>query len=64
MGGLVTGSFKKSLNETLIGREHYLLTGERITGGLDNVKKVLKAYRANDRYGAFVYALRKMEGAG
>ncbi|WP_020566792.1 SRPBCC family protein [Neolewinella persica] len=62
MGGLVVGSFKKSLNETLIGLEHYLLTSERVTGGSDNAKAVLKAYKADDRYDDFTYSLDKMEG--
>ncbi|MEL7163693.1 MAG: SRPBCC family protein [Bacteroidota bacterium] len=62
LGGMVVGSFKKSLNETLIGLEHYLLTQERVTGGSDNAKAVLKAYKADDRYNAFRYELTKMEG--
>ena len=62
MGGMVTGSFKSSLNETLIGLEHYLTTGEHVTGGSDNAKRVLKAYKADGRYGRFEYELIKMEG--
>ncbi len=62
MGGLAKGAFKKSLNETLIGLEHYLLTDERVTGGSDNAKSVLKAYKADDRYDNFMYSLEKMEG--
>ena len=64
MGGLVTGSFKKSLNETLIGLEHYLLTGERVTGGSDNAAAVLKTYKKEDRYDNFQYSLDKKEGKG
>lgn len=62
LGGMAAGNFKKSLNETLIGLEHYLLTGERVTGGSDNAKAVLKAYKADDRYDEFSYALDKMAG--
>ena len=62
LGGMVAGSFKKSLNETLIGLEHYLTTGERVTGGSENAKAVLKAYKADDRYDDFTYSLEKMEG--
>ena len=50
MGGLAAGSFEKSLNETLIGLEHYLQTGERVTGGSDNAKAVLKAAKATGTY--------------
>ncbi|WP_238749373.1 SRPBCC family protein [Neolewinella maritima] len=62
MGGLVTGSFKSSLNETLIGLDHYLATGEHVTGGSDNARRVLKLYKSDDRYGDFAYTLVKMEG--
>ncbi|MEM6395148.1 MAG: SRPBCC family protein [Bacteroidota bacterium] len=60
LGGMAAGSFKKSLNETLIGLEHYLITGERVTGGSDNAKAVLKQYKADDRYKDFEYSLEKI----
>ena len=62
LGGLAAGSFKSSLNETLIGLDHYLATGEHVTGGSDNAKTVLKAYKKDGRYSDFVYSLVKMEG--
>lgn len=62
MGGMVTGSFKSSLNETLIGLDHYLQTQEHVTGGSENAKRVLKAYKKDGRYGDFKYQLVKMEG--
>lgn len=54
LGSLAKGSFRKSLNETLIGLEHYLETGEHVTGGSDNAKRVLKIYKENGEYKAFV----------
>jgi len=62
MGGLAAGSFKKSLNETLIGLTHYLRTNERVTGGSDNAKRVLKAAKADGSYDDFKYSLKKEEG--
>ena len=50
LGGPAAGSFEKSLNETLIGLEHYLQTGERVTGGSDNAKAVLKEAKAMGTY--------------
>jgi len=62
MGGMTVGPFKKTLNETLIGLEHYLLTGERVTGGSENAKTVLKAYKAAGTYKNFQYQLDKVKG--
>ena len=62
LGGMAAGSFKSSLNETLIGLDHYLATGEHVTGGSDNAKAVLKAYKKGGHYGDFAYDLVKMEG--
>ncbi|OAV45180.1 hypothetical protein A3850_012055 [Lewinella sp. 4G2] len=63
MGGMAASSFKSSLNETLIGLDHYLATGEHVTGGSANAKKVLKDYKQAGEYGDFKYRLVKMEGA-
>ena len=54
LGLIARGSFKKSLNETLIGLEHYLETGEHVTGGSDNAERVIKAYRESGAYGNYV----------
>lgn len=53
MASLAKGAFRKSLNETLIGLDHHLMTGERVTGGSENAKQVLKAYKADGRYKEF-----------
>ena len=53
LGGLMKGAFTKSLNETLIGLEHHLTTGERVTGGSENAKAVVKAYKKSGDYGDY-----------
>ena len=53
MGGMMKGAFVKSLNETLIGLEHHLTTGERVTGGSDNAKTMVKTYKKNGQYRAY-----------
>lgn len=62
MGGLAQGAFKKSLNETLIGLEHYLVTGERVTGGSENASTVLKAYKSSGAYDDFTFRSEKRPG--
>lgn len=60
MGGIAAGSFKKSLNETLIGLEHYLVTGEHVTGGSENANAVIGQYKADGRYKDFEYSIEKI----
>lgn len=55
MGFMMARQFKKGLNETLIGLEHFLTTGERVTGGSDSVDIVMKAYKSDGRYDDYVY---------
>ena len=50
MSGLVKGSFKKQLNETLIGLDHYLRTGEEVNGFSGNWEAVKKDYKARGAY--------------
>ena len=61
MGGLAAGSFEKSLNETLIGLEHYLTTGERVTGGSDNAEAVLKEAKSTGTYDDYEGSVRKVK---
>ena len=60
MGGIAAGSFEQSLNETLIGLEHYLATGERVTGGSDNADLVLEAAKADGSYADYSSLIRKV----
>ena len=61
MGGLAAGSFEKSLNETLIGLEHYLTTGERVTGGSDNADVVVKQAKSDGTYDDYEGSVRKVK---
>ncbi|MEM7575229.1 MAG: SRPBCC family protein [Bacteroidota bacterium] len=55
MAGLAKGSFKRLLNETLIGLEHYLTTGEIVNGKSDNWRAVRRAYKDRGAYRDFVF---------
>lgn len=44
MTGLMKGSFQKSLDDTLLGLEHYLTTGEVVNAQSGNWKEVKKQY--------------------
>ena len=50
MSGLVRGSFKKQLNETLIGLDHYLRTGEEVNGFSGNWDTIKKDYKKRGAY--------------
>ena len=50
MTGLVKGSFKKQLNETLIGLDHYIRTGEEVNGFSGNWDAIKKDYKARGAY--------------
>lgn len=44
MGGLVKGSFKKTLGGTLVGLKHYVETGEKVNPTQDNYKTIKDRY--------------------
>lgn len=55
MTGLVKGQFKKQLNETLIGLEHYVTTGEKVNATTGNWKDVKASFKDTGAYqGTFV----------
>lgn len=45
MGAIAKGNFKKTLEGTLIGLEHYLITGEIVNAQSGNWKEVKKKYQ-------------------
>ena len=50
MTGLVKGAFKKQLNETLLGLDHYLTTGEIVNATKDNWQGIKKKHKAKGTY--------------
>lgn len=44
MGFIAKGSFKKTLEGTLIGLKHYVETGEKVNGTIDNYKDIKENY--------------------
>ena len=47
MTGMVKGSFKKTLEGTLVGLKHYIETGEKVNPQEGNWKEVKKMYASN-----------------
>ena len=46
MGFLMKGQFKKQLNETLMGLDHYITTGEVVNATTGNWKEIKKKYKS------------------
>ena len=44
MGGLFKGQFKKTLEGTLVGLDHYVSTGEIVNANSGNWKEIKKQY--------------------
>ena len=46
-------SYRSDIRGKRNGLEHHLTTGERVTGGSDNAKTVVKTYKKNGQYRAY-----------